>query len=210
MYIINWTIPILCWEVLWFGLLVWRASFLVNIEVRISMLWFGELIFFFVVCIISFHCTSVVCTASSLVILLLGFFNLCKEVGVIAELVSLVSAGVIYANFRTIPLYLAGLNLKMVDTSCTSGLTKSAILISESLLVPGRQSQDLTCSISYQFNLVSPPTAKRPKMDSKVSDRFAVVATSKMQLDCHQGCWLCLIGYGKYRDTIVVAWGKKN
>ena len=40
------------------------------------MLWFGELIFFFVVYIISFHCVSVVYTASPLIILLLGISNI--------------------------------------------------------------------------------------------------------------------------------------
>ena len=37
---------------------------------------------------------------------------------------------------------------------------------------------------SCQFDLVSLPTAKRPKMNSKESDRFAVVAVSKIQQAC--------------------------
>ena len=45
---------VLCQEVLWFGLLVWRVSFLADTVVKISMLWLGELIFFFMVYTISF------------------------------------------------------------------------------------------------------------------------------------------------------------
>ena len=39
-------------------------------------------------------------------------------------------------------------------------------------------------AVSYQFEAVSPPTAKISKMDNEESDRFAVVATAKIQQAC--------------------------
>ena len=47
-------LPYIVLEVFCFGLLVWRPTFLDIILVRISLLCFGKVIFFFVVYIISF------------------------------------------------------------------------------------------------------------------------------------------------------------
>ena len=54
--------------------------------------------------------------------------------------------------------------------------TVSFLSVSHCLCLEGNDK--ILLAVSHQFSVFSPPTAKRPKMDSKVSDRFVVVATS--------------------------------